>query len=45
MYLFKLLFLFSSDKYPEEDLLYYMVVLFLIFGEISILFSIVASPI
>ena len=31
MYLFKLVFLFCSDKYPELELLDHMVVLFLIF--------------
>ena len=31
--------------YPEVELLYHMVVLFLVFKETSILFSIVAAPI
>ena len=37
--LFKLVFLFSSDKYPEVELLGHMVVLFLIFWGTSILSS------
>ena len=45
IYLFKLEFLFSLDKYPEVELLDCRVVLFLIFWGISILFSIVAAPI
>ena len=45
MYLFKLLFLYSSDMYPQVGLLYHMVTLFLVFEEFSILFSIVAAPI
>ena len=45
-YLFELVFLFSSDKYPEVELLNHMVFLFLIFFlGISIMFSIVAAPI
>ena len=43
--LFKLVFSFSSDKYPEVELLDHMVVLFLIFWGTSLLFSIVAAPI
>ena len=35
----------SLDKYPREELLDHMVVLFLIFWGISILFSIAAAPI
>ena len=31
MYLFELVFLFSLNKYPEVELLYHMVTLFLIF--------------
>ena len=45
MYLFKLVILFSFDKYPEVELLDCMVVLFLMFWGISKLFSIVAAPI
>ena len=41
-YLFKLMFLFPSDEYPQVELLDHMVILFLIFGGTSILFSIVA---
>ena len=37
--------LFPLDKYPEVGLLNHMVVLFLILGGTSILFSIVAAPI
>ena len=44
IYLFELVFLFSSDKYPGVELLNHMVVLFLIFWGTSILFSIVAIP-
>ena len=43
--LFELVFSFSSHKYPEVQLLDYMVVLFLIFWGPSILFSIVAAPV
>ena len=43
IYLFKLDFLFSSDKYPEVGLLDHMVVLFLTFWGTSILFSVVAA--
>ena len=39
------MFLVSSDKYPEVELLDHMVILLLIFWGISILFSIVASPV
>ena len=39
-----LLFLFSSGEYLKVELLDHMVVLFLIFGGISILFSIVVAP-
>lgn len=42
--LFKVLISFLLDKYPEVGLLDHMVVLFLIFWEIAILFSIVAAP-
>ena len=45
MYLFELVFLFSSDKYAGVELLDCIVVLFLIFWGISILFSIVAAPV
>ena len=41
--LLKLEFLFSSNKYPEVELLDYMVVLFLIFWGNSILFATVAA--
>ena len=41
--LFKLVFTFPSDKYPEVELLDHMVVLPKIFGGTSILFSIVAA--
>ena len=43
-YLFKFMFSFSLDKYPEVELLDHMVVLFLIFWGTSILFFIVAVP-
>ena len=43
-YLFKLVFWFSSDKYPEVELLDHIVVIFLIFWGISMLFSIAAAP-
>ena len=39
------MFLFSSDKYPEVELLDYMVDLLLVFWGNSILFSLVAVPI
>ena len=42
-YLFKLVFSFSSNKYPEVDLMDHMIVLFLIFWGNSILFLIVAE--
>ena len=45
IYLFELVFSFSSGKYPEVKLLDHMAVLFLIFWGISIMFSIVAVPI
>jgi len=45
IYLFELVFLFSPDKYPDVELLYHIVVLFLIFWETSILFLIVAAQI
>ena len=44
MYLFELVFLIFSDIYPGVELLGHMVVLFLVFWETSILFSIVAAP-
>ena len=44
-YLFKLVFSFPLDMFPEVELLDHMVVLFLIFWGSSILFSIVAAPI
>ena len=43
--LFKIVFFFSLDKYPKVELLGNVVVLFLIFGGISILFFRVAAPI
>ena len=43
IYLFELVFSFSSDKYPRVDLLDCLLVLFLIFGETAILFSIAAT--
>ena len=42
IYLFKLIILFLSGKYPEEKLLNHMIVLFLILEGTSILFSIQA---
>ena len=45
MYLFKLVFSFPLEKFSEVELLNYMVVIILIFWEISILFSIVTIPI
>ena len=45
MYLFELVFLFSSDKYPEVELLDQIVALLLVFKGITILFSIVATQI
>ena len=44
-YLFKLMFLFSSEKYPEVELLDHTVGLFLVFWGSSILFSTVVAPI
>ena len=44
MYLFKLVFLFSSNICPGVGLLDHMVVLVLVFWGTSILFSIVAAP-
>ena len=43
IYLFKLVFSFSKRKFPEMGLLDHMVVLFLIFGGTSFLFSIVSA--
>ena len=45
IYLFKLVFLFSSVIYPGVELMDHMVVLFLGFWGTSILFSIVAAPV
>ena len=45
MNLIKLVFLFFSDIYPGVELLDHMVLLFLVFGGTSILFSTVAAPI
>ena len=42
---FKLVFLYSFEKYPEVEFLYHMVVLFLIFWETSNMLAIVAVPI
>ena len=42
MFLFELVFLFSSEKYPDVEFLDHLVALFLIFGGTSILFSIVS---
>ena len=39
IYLFRLVFSFSSDKHPEVELLDHLVVLFFIFGGNSVLFS------
>ena len=44
MYHFKLVFLFSLDKYQGLELLDHMIVLFLHFWESSTLFSTVAAP-
>ena len=44
MHLFELVFLVFLDIYPEVELLGHMV-LFLVFGRISMFFSIVAAPI
>ena len=43
--IFKLVFSFPLEKFSEVELLNYMVVVILIFWEISILFSIVTIPI
>ena len=45
MYLFQLVFLFSSDIYPGVELLHHMVDLLLVFWETFILFFTVAAPI
>ena len=45
MYLFKLVFLFSSDIYPGVELLGHMTVLFSVVSGTSVLFSTVAAPI
>ena len=45
LYLFKLVFLFSSDIYPRVELLDHMVVLFLVFWGTFVLFSVVTTPI
>ena len=45
IYLFKLVFLFSLDKYPEVKFLHHLVALFLIFWGSSMLCSVVSSPI
>ena len=42
-YLFKLVFLFSLNIFPQAELLNYMVVLFLVFGGTCILFSMMAE--
>lgn len=42
---FKIMFLFSLDLYPRMKLLEHMVVLILVFGGTSILFSIMATPV
>ena len=39
------MFSFSWNKYPEAESLNHMVVLFLIFSETFIMFSIVAAPV
>ena len=44
-YFFELVFLFSSDKHPEVELLDHRAVLFLVFWGTSTLFSTVAAPI
>ena len=44
MYLFKLVFSFSSDIYPEMKLLSPMVVLFLVFWETSIVAALIYIP-
>lgn len=43
--IFELLFLFSLNKDPEVDLVHHMLILLLIFGGSSILFSIVFSAV
>ena len=43
-YLFKLVFSFSLDKYPEVECLNHIAVLFFLFWGILVLFSIVAIP-
>ena len=45
MYLFKLVFLFSSDIYPGVELLHHIVVQVLVFGGTAILFSLLAESI
>ena len=45
IYLFKLVFSFYSDIYPGVKLLDHMIVLFLLFWETFLLFSIVTAPI
>ena len=45
IYIFELTFSFSSEKYPEVELWDRMTVLFLVFWEIPMLFSIVAAAI
>ena len=43
MFLFELVFLFSSEKYPEVEFLDHLVVLVLIFWGTTTLFSIAAA--
>ena len=45
MYLFKLVFSSSLNKFPEVKMLYHILVLFLIFWGNWILYSIVAAPV
>ena len=45
MYLFKLVFLFSSDTYPGVELLDHMTVLFSVVSGASVLFCTEAAPI
>ena len=45
MYLYQLVFSFSSHEYPEEDFLDRMIIIALNLGETSILFSIVIASI
>ena len=45
LYLFKLVFSLSLNKFPEVKMLYQILVLFLIFWGNSILYSIVAVPV